>query len=974
MKGLSAKFHIALGESLLVVSLLLTALFLGLVPDRIGAVRESRQALAEALAVNSSIFVGQKDINRLHEDLKLVVERNDDILSAGVLRINGEYLVAIGAHKQLWQNIAASYSTDSQIQVPIWAGQRKWGYLQLRCRPLSAPGWQGQLSSPRVRLIAFMGLCCFILFYVYLSRMLRHLDPSNAVPGRVRSALDTLTEGLLVIDHNEYIVLANQSFAATVGKAPEQLVGCKISELDWSFSDDDSEGARVYPWTHSLSEGSSQRKGLLRLADVDGKSRTFIVNCSPVLGDGDKNGGVLISFQDITQLEEKEVALRVSIENAETANRAKSEFLANMSHEIRTPMNAILGFTEVLKRGYGKNQGDSTKYLDTIHSSGKHLLTLINDILDLSKVESGRLEIDKISCQPHEIIREVIQVIGIKAQEKNISLDFEVMGSIPETIVSDPARLRQIVTNLLGNAIKFTDKGGVKIVLSYHQSNNESALMIDVIDTGIGVSNEKLGVIFDPFVQADSSVHRTFGGTGLGLAISRKFARALDGDIKVSSEFGKGTTFTVSIDTGPLDGVNFIDAESMVTLDQVPQSAEHQHWEFPSANILVVDDGKENRELLQLVLEDVGLQVVLAENGRVGLEKTQQRDFDIILMDIQMPVMDGFTAVGLMREHGIKVPIIALTANAMKGVEEECLAAGYSGYQSKPLDLELLIETLAELLQLSPSQCDVRTDTIGSEEDVNFSDDEWPIVSRLSDNDRYHPIIRTFAERLDVQLGQMDLAWKNENYDTLASLAHWLKGAGGTVGFDAFTEPAKELEKAVSEKQSINIESALRKLRYLSDRIVIPGIDNESGSITESQTSTVLSKSTNTSVDSVEVSRKTDPIIGDCAVVSRLGEDPRFKSIIVSFVERLRQQLTEMDRSWREKNYEELASLAHWLKGAGGTVGFDEFTKPAACLEIAAEQHDDSQIEEVLVTLADLAEKVVVPDQNVLEEVAANGS
>ena len=973
MKGLSAKFHIALGESLLVVSLLLTALFLGLVPDRIGAIRESRAALAEVLAVNSSIFVRQKDVDRLHEDLKLVVERNEDILSAGVRRINGEYLVAVGAHKQLWEALSAAYSTDSQLQVPIWAGQKKWGYLELRCRSLSMPGWKGFVISPRVQLIAFMGLCSLVLFYIYLSRMLRHLDPSNAVPGRVRSALDTLTEGLLVIDHNEYIVLANQSFAETVGKAPEELVGRNVSDLDWSVKNDEVDKDRVYPWSYSLNKGSSQRKDLLKLKDADSKLRTFIVNCSPVLGEGEKNGGVLVSFQDVTQLEEKEAELRVSIENAETANRAKSEFLANMSHEIRTPMNAILGFTEVLKRGYGKNHGNSTKYLDTIHSSGKHLLTLINDILDLSKVESGRLEIDKVCCSPHVIIREVIQVIGIKAREKGISLDLEIKGSVPETIVCDPARLRQIVTNLIGNSIKFTEQGGVKIILRHRHMHDVSTLLIDVSDTGIGISEEKLGVIFDPFVQADSSVHRTFGGTGLGLAISRKFARALDGDISVSSEFGKGTTFTVSVDTGPLNNVQFIDAETVESVDQKTESTGHKHWVFPPANILVVDDGKENRELLQLVLEDVGLRVELAENGRIGLEKTQKQAFDIILMDIQMPVMDGITAVGLMRKNGIDAPIIALTANAMKGVEQECTAAGYSGYQSKPLDLELLIETLARLLHISPTDRNAVTETTEcAEGTANPSDEDWPLISRLSDNSRYHPIIRIFAERLDVQLAEMESAWQQKNYDVLASLAHWLKGAGGTVGFDMFTEPAKELEKLVENQQSAEIESAIAKLRYLNDRIVVPGVDSDKSDSKLNNNLQKLPLPDDVMPEKLENSDSEDRVTGNTVVVSRLAEDPRFRNIISSFVGKLQQQLTAMDQCWKEKKYEELANLAHWLKGAGGTVGFDEFTKPAASLEIAAREFNDNQIQEILVSLTELAEKVVVPAKNIEPQIAAN--
>jgi PAS domain S-box-containing protein len=826
MRTLSATTHIALGQTFLMTTLLLAAVILGLVPDHLSARREGRAALAEAIAVNGSAQVTRGNIRGLEATLELIVERNTEILSAAVRRAGGRSLVTIGEHDRHWDAAAGDRSTDSQMKVPIWSAGQKWGQVELRFTPLSAPGWLGIAQNARTKLIAFLALLGFVVFYLYLRKMLQHLDPSQAVPPHVRSALDTLAEGLLVIDLKQQIVLANQAFAATVGRKPNELMGRCASDLAWVNPDGTPFAKEAFPWTRALADGSPQRNDMIHLRSSESEQLTFLVNCSPVLGSGGRYGGVLISLDDVTQLEENQAELSAAKEEAEAANHAKSEFLANMSHEIRTPLNAILGFTEVLKRGYEKGEAERKKYLGTIQTSGEHLLELINDVLDLSKVEAGHLEVERMRLAPHLLIQEVISVFSVKAREKDISLEFEVDGPIPETVLSDPTRLRQIVTNLVSNAIKFTERGGVKIVARLVPAGEEHRLSIDVTDSGIGMPPEALEAIFDPFVQADSSVTRRFGGTGLGLAISRRFARLLGGDIVVHSVPGSGSTFTVTIDPGQLDGVELLDLQEAMAATRNAVGDGTGAWRFPPARLLVVDDGEENRELLQLVLEEVGLEVEGAENGQVGVDKARSGRFDVILMDMQMPVMDGYTATTILRQEGLQTPILALTANAMKGFERECLEAGCTGYLTKPVDLDALVEKLAELLggerrQDSEPEAPADHEVAREQPEQEWTGDDTPLVSRLASNPRLHATIEKFVCRLEEKLEEMQACWEARDFVELAKLAHWLKGSGGMVGFDDFGGPAATLELLAKERKEGEIEASISELRRLADRIVV---------------------------------------------------------------------------------------------------------------------------------------------------------
>ena len=830
MKWLNARTYIAFGLSLLVVSLLLAAAFIGLIPDRIGAIRDGRAALSESIAAAGTVLATKGDPLLLEATLKLVVQRNPDVRSMGLRRADGRLLVSAGEHQALWIAGEGNQSTDTQTQVPIMAGSTRWGSLEIRFQPLVGTGIYAVLNHPLFHLLGFVFLICFVSFYFYLAKVLRQLDPSQAVPGRVRAALDTLAEGLLIVDRRQNIVLANHSFAAFLGKTPEELVGQSAVALNWLEAGNRPVSKDQLPWLAVLRDGSAQQDILLNLLNIKGKIRNFVVSCSPVLAGGGKVNGVFISLNDVTQIEQGKVELHKAKNEAEAANKSKSEFLANMSHEIRTPMNAILGFTELLRRGYGKNEKDSAKYLDTIHSSGQHLLELINDILDLSKVEAGQMEMENIACAPHAIVREVVTVMTAVAQKKGVALNLEVTTPLPREIQSDPKRLRQIVTNLTGNAIKFTEKGVVRIVLHLKADKTNSArkfYAIDVIDSGIGIANDKLESIFEAFVQADASVTRRFGGTGLGLSISRRFARALGGDIIASSTPGQGSTFAVTLACELPPGVPLLAPAEILAVTPDALAGQRTRWVFPPSRILVVDDGVENRELVVSVLEDCGLTIEQAENGLIGLQKALEKNYDLILMDIQMPVMDGDTATRKMREQGLKLPIFALTANAMKGFETDLTTAGFTGHLTKPIDIDLLVETLAHKLggrrvvDTPAAALATSADTPARMDAAPM--DESPLISRLADRPRLHAAIQKFTGRLDQQLNAMDAAWQARNMQELAALAHWLKGAAGTVGYDAFTEPAVEFEQHVKAGAETQIDESLLRLRRLQRRIVVPG-------------------------------------------------------------------------------------------------------------------------------------------------------
>jgi len=479
---------------------------------------------------------------------------------------------------------------------------------------------------------------------------------------------------------------------------------------------------------------------------------------------------------------------------AQEASRLKSEFLATMSHEIRTPMTALVGYTELLGDA-DLSPAERAECLATVRRNGEHLMAIVNDTLDLSKIESGRMTIERIACSPFALVAEVAAVARPRAARDGLAFAVEYRSPLPETIETDPTRLRQILLNLVGNAIKFTPRGSVRLgVALLEDTGPPRRLRFEVIDTGIGLDVQQQARLFTAFAQADASTTRRFGGTGLGLAISKRLAGMLGGDLEVRSVPGEGSTFTLTIDAGSLAGVRLLDRPP-----DLPAAAERRE---PSADerralrgrILLAEDGLDARRLLARHLRGAGAEVETAENGLVACELAlraadARTPYDLILMDMQMPELDGYAAAARLRAAGYRGPIVALTAHAMEDERARCLDAGCDGFAAKPILRRALIEVARTYLAPGGAA---------------------PLVSALATDVGIAHLLDGFVRRLPERLGAMERALGTRDLEVLADLAHQLKGAASGYGFPAITEAAAELEAVAAARGEV--ERALAAL------------------------------------------------------------------------------------------------------------------------------------------------------------------
>ena len=851
---MTAATRITLGLVCSMLGILMAADFFEVLPNEERLVLGNRIQLIETMAVSSTPMLESNQMTKLQAVLDALVRRQEGLLSAAFRDRSGTIVASAGPHRENWPETFTD-SNEEYIQVSLSAdGVDNWGVMECVFSPMRAAGWQGYVVNKLTVLLAFCAPVGFFAFRFFLKMVLKNLDPSNAVPRRVREALDILTEGMMIVGLNDRVLLANKAMENMTGYGVDELIGVEVGTLGFRSVDSSADSSEASPWNLALETNTTVTNTML--TPDDGSNRVFRVNCSPLVGTDGKHRGVMVTFDDVTVLEENKIELRLAKVEAETlkdeaeaANKAKSDFLANMSHEIRNPMNAIVGFTDILRRGMEESAETRVQYLNTIHSSGTHLVGLINDILDLSKIESGKMELELCECQPYQLMSEVVGVMEMKAQEQNLQLEHSIEGVVPATINSDPTRLRQILMNLVGNAIKFTTNGGVKIIADTVQFEGRSQMRFRVVDTGIGMTDEQCGKIFEEFVQADTSVTRRFGGTGLGLAISKRLTEALGGQVTVSSVPGEGSTFGFTVDTGDVANSEMIDdlTASSVLLSQQKTIKRGVTVRFKPARVLVTDDTPANRQLVGLVLRKAGLTVEEAENGLQAVERATTEDFDLLLMDMQMPVMDGFTATKKLRQQGLTKPIFALTANVMQADRERCEEAGCTGFLTKPIDIDKLLTALSEVLEVEDSLVEqfaipstpspLQQPGSCRPENPNPIDAVMDMVDRALapsprrerlestlplDIPEFREIVLQFVDGIPAMISEMLTAWQERDLVRLRELAHKLKGTGGTVGFPQFTDPAGRLQDLAESNTEAGIHESLEELTSLAEAVWVP--------------------------------------------------------------------------------------------------------------------------------------------------------
>lgn len=585
---------------------------------------------------------------------------------------------------------------------------------------------------------------------------------------KYRSIIRNMNLGLMEVDLFENIIYVNQSFCDMCGFSEEELVGKNAKELFVK-----GENVKVLEEKSELRKQNISDAYEIAVKNKRGEVKWWLISGAPRIGNGGVHTGSIGIHLDITHQKKLEQELRKAKAEAEYSAHAKEIFLANMSHEIRTPMNAIMGMGRLLKKTALENQ--QSFYVDAIQNASENLLVIINDILDFSKIEAGKVSIEKIGFKLLQILDQAFLVLKHKAEEKDLLLGYHIDDKIAPVLFGDPYRINQVILNMLSNAIKFTERGSININCHFLRSDQTSQqIRIDIVDTGIGMNQDFLSQLFDKFTQEDESVTRKFGGTGLGMSISKQLIELMGGRIEVKSKKNVGTTISIYL--------------KMTVGDEkdLPKKEEKKAdiGALNSKRILLVEDNAMNRLVASTVLKDFGAIIDEAEDGEIAIQKLKDGNYDLILMDVQMPVKDGLETTQFIREHLDKtIPIIALTANAIKGEAERCLTAGMNDFISKPFDEEKLIQLVAKWLGNEIAPADNTVSNVETEQTLLYDLTKLKAISR-GNNEFVDKMIALFVEEIPISMNAMLEALNESDYLKIQSIAHRLKPSIQNMGIE----------------------------------------------------------------------------------------------------------------------------------------------------------------------------------------------
>ena len=622
---------------------------------------------------------------------------------------------------------------------------------------------------------------------------------------RFRSIAEVASDAIIVADSAWRIVYWNQAAVQTFGYLVQDALTMPLTRIvPERFVQEYVDGmARVVKMNHA--QGHNART---EISAVHQDGHEFPAELS--VSSWNAMDGLYVSaiVRDITARKQAELALIKARDEADASVKVKSEFLANMSHEIRTPMNGIMGMTElVLDTNLTDEQRDN---LELVYSSAQSLLVIINDVLDLSKIEAGKLELESTPFDLDKCLAETLRTQSLRATQKGLALSLHLADDVPRQLHGDPVRLRQIVVNLISNALKFTESGEISVnVVAESIDSGVATLRFAVKDTGIGIPLIKQWSIFEAFVQADSAVNRKYGGTGLGLSISNTLVQKMNGRLWVESEEGQGSTFYFT--------AVFPRATEPLTVDRSGASSQTAPMNVKSLQILLAEDNPVNQKFAMTVLGKAGHDVRLAQNGEEAVNLARSHEFDVILMDIQMPLMDGFTAARIIRSQGITTPMVALTAHALKGFREQCLAVGMNDYLSKPVkgaELLQMLQTLdnAQHRAVLPEQASTRVNDVVL--DINAA-----LLLTDGDLGMLGTMAGMVAQQIQDDLPHLIRYATQKDGAQLAQAAHRLKGSLAAVGAQVASCACMALEAMCRENRTDEFETGMAALELALTRL-----------------------------------------------------------------------------------------------------------------------------------------------------------